>query len=402
MILVLGVGVVGKAVIEYFQGKQPVCFYDDNIDFLEDTQFFKSWDDIDLVVVSPGVELRHHMMQEAIRRNIKITNDVEIFIEHQHYGKKIAITGTNGKSTACALLQNVLEGCEYNGKKIKSLIGGNFGVSPLTFLTNNEEADFYIIELSSYQLELMDPIKLHAFDVGIITNIYPNHLNRHGDFDDYVSAKCKILGAKHKLLGKCDLFKDWEFKQARLPDVLPKSDLFKKEEYQYCWNIIENVLEIFDIDKNAALAKAVTYAPLPYRQELICTEPIKIINDSKGTTPIATLQAIKNVEGAMCWIAGGYNDSDRDWSELVKFADKLKKVYLAFNNQELIEILINLNIDFIIEPNLELAAKGALEFALENKLTVLFSPGYQSFNEFKNFNERGAAFNGYIKKYLSS
>jgi|GEM_PF-3073427 len=406
MILVLGVGVVGKAVIEYYKNKSEVCFYDDKVNEYLGVPRFKSWDNIDLVVASPGIALRHDMMQEAIRRGIKITNDIEIFLRANISGKKIGVTGTNGKSTTCAMLQHVLKGYSINGRAASVQIGGNFGVSPLDFLhTNNAEsalecADFYVLELSSYQLEIMSVEELHMLDIGVITNIYPSHLTRHGDFDDYVSAKCKILSAKNKILGHCNLFNDWDFPKAQIPEVLPDSLLFERIEYKYCWGIVNMVLDLFGLDKTKALEFGKTYESLAYRQQVVQTNPITVINDSKSTNSVAALLALKNMRGAFCWLAGGAGQSD--WSKLHDYLasdvarGNIKRVYLTAENNDLIAVLKNAGVEYILEPNFDVAVKNAYEFALANNLTLLFSPGYQSFDRFKNFEERGAIFNSHF------
>lgn len=406
MILVLGVGIVGKAVIDFLKNKANVCFYDDKIKSLPDIPSFESWDNIKLVVASPGIALEHDMMQEAVRRNIKITNDIEIFLNQEQNGVKIGITGTSGKSTTCALLAHVLSSYDKNidkdrGKN-KVLIGGNFGVSPLRFLLDNQKADYYILELSSYQLELMDINLLHDLDFGIITNIYPSHLDRHGSFDDYIGAKCKILSAKNKLLGYCPLFNNWDLPKANIPSILPDSPLFEREEYQYCWGIIDKILDYFNLDKNIALKAAQTYQVLPFRQQIISSSPIMIINDSKSTNAIAAKQAVKNIKGPLCWVAGGAGEIDQlQWQDLDLSKENIKYVYISKSAIGLQKVLDELNIQYHIEPNLENATKNAYKFALENNLTLLFSPGYQSFDEFKNFEERGMKFNEYIQKLQS-
>ncbi len=408
MILVLGVGVVGKSVIEYFRGKAPICFYDDKIQYVPDVPRFESWDNVDLVVASPGIALKHDMMQEAIRRGIRITNDIEIFLHHKKVGIKIAITGTNGKSTTSAMIEHVLSRCEVDGRPAKVCIGGNFGVSPLEF----PDADYYVIELSSYQLELMNIEDLHHFDIGIITNIYPNHLSRHGAFDDYVSIKCKIFGAKYKVLGFCDLFQDWDlesmqrseqneqgsyFKRAIMPKVLPDAILFERVEYKYCWGIVNQVLDILGLDKQRALEIAKDYLGLPYRQEIVKTNPITVINDSKSTNGIAAKQAISNIKDPICWIAGGAGTSE--WGDLSLFSQIIKRVYICAENPELIAALDDAVIEYrISSDSFERIVERAYEFASLNKLTLLFSPGYQSFDKFKNFEERGAIFNEIIHK----
>lgn len=390
MVLILGKGVVGRAAIEYFRNKTPICVYDDNAT-VEDELAFKSWEDVNLVIASPGLPLSHHMIQEAIKRKIKITNDIGFFLTNWP-GIKIGVTGTNGKSTLCALLKDVLSA---NGKH-SVFLGGNYGVSPLT---SDNSFDYYVIEVSSSQLETLEEKELNEFDTGIITNISPHHLNRHGSFENYINIKKKMLHAKNKILGFCDVFDSWEFTKAIMPLEFPQSNLFKQKEYQYNWAIVNAVLDILNLDKTKALEIGSIYQNLKYRQEIILESPITVINDSKATNPAAAICALNNIETNCCWIAGGASIEqwDKDIIKFEKIKDKIKKVYLINHNIELIDILEKFNIEYYV-ADLESATKESFAFACENNLTLLFSPGYQSFDKFKNFEERGGVFNEYIKK----
>lgn len=410
MILVLGVGIVGKAVLNYFKSKGKcsenedgeICFFDDCVKIIPGATFFDwldvdAWNKIKLVVASPGFALNHDIIQEAIRRQISITNDIGIFLNQHRKGINIGITGTNGKSTTCAILKHVLGD--------RASVGGNFGISPLDF----DESEFYILELSSYQLELLEKNELGNLTIGAITNIYPNHLARHGSMNDYISAKCRIFSAKHKFLGHCELFNTWEFPKAKLPEKLPNSPLFEKEEYKYCWGMIEMILQQLGIDIEEARLKAASYECLPFRQQVITTAPITIINDSKSSNSIAAQQALSNIDECLCWIAGGAGNSD--WSNFCAYKkqesqapkSKIKKVFICGESQkELVDLCKEFGMEYEIYDELESATKAAIQFAINSKLVLLFSPGYQSFDQFKNFEHRGAQFNEYVKKYTAA
>lgn len=387
MILVLGVGIVGKAVIEYFKNEK-ICFFDDQVKVFNNVEPFSNWNDIKLVVVSPGIGLKHDMVQEAVKRNIKITNDIGIFLENNKKGIKIGITGTNGKSTNCALLKHAL------GEKAS--IGGNFGVSPLSL----PESEYYILELSSYQLELLDPKKLALLDLGIIINIYPHHLERHGSFDDYVSIKCKILSAKKKILGFCDVFDTWNFEKAVMPEKFPENVLFENIEYKYAWGVVQKALSILNFDQKKGLENAKSYKVLPFRQEVILNNPITIINDSKSTNSIATKFSITNMKKRCCLLAGGIGNDD--WDFLKDFKEKFIKIFIYGNCKNLKEAVKKNNIEFQdCGDSFEEAAQNSIAFCLENRVDLLFSPGHQSFDMFKNFENRGNVFNEIVKKATS-
>lgn len=387
MQLILGAGISGKAAIKYLK---DVCFFDDNIKKIENIPNFESWVNIESVIISPGIPLKHYMIQEALARNIPINNDIGLFLDRNPKGSKIGITGTNGKSTTCAILQHVI------GER--SFIGGNFGISPLEMPFNNENS-VYIIEVSSYQLEILKNEQLKNFDIGVITNISPNHINRHGSYEDYVAAKCKILNAKNKILGPSDFFKSWDIPQENIEIVYPKSNIFKTKEYKAAWIIVYKILLALGENIEDALKKAQSFEPLEHRQEIVTKQPVLIINDSKACNPISSKQAISNLKPNICWIAGGLGDGSWDTFSKKEW-NKITKAFLINKNESLIAALQKNDVPYLHSKSLSDATKKAITLARSQGCSVLFSPGHPSQDKFKNFEERGKAFKKIAKKYF--
>ena len=191
-VCILGLGKTGLSAIEFFQKNQSqIYIYDDNIDALAQCcdryQVEKfNYNEIDILFVSPGIPnnkvKKHKIISWAEDKKIPITSDVELFQKMNPRAKFIGITGTNGKSTTTALIGTILKRLN----KFKVEICGNIGVPVLT----TPAADIYVMELSSYQLDLLPKVEL---DIAVCLNITPDHLNCYLDMDDYARSKSRIF-----------------------------------------------------------------------------------------------------------------------------------------------------------------------------------------------------------------
>ena len=141
----------------------------------------KKLSQMDLIVVSPGVDLNAPALQKAMQKNIKVIGDIELFAQF-NTRPVIAITGSNGKTTVTHLVTQM---CAEPGKKV--LMGGNVGVPALELL--EQDADIIVLELSSFQLDTTFSLKS---DVSTVLNLTEDHLDRHGSFTNYQQAKLKI------------------------------------------------------------------------------------------------------------------------------------------------------------------------------------------------------------------
>ena len=189
---VLGLGVSGESAIDYFISKSAnIIAWDDIEDirkrfekqkiFIKDLANPKNIELIDALFVSPGINPKHPIIILAKLKKIKIIGDLDIFWKDKCNGKNkfIVITGSNGKSTVTSMLGHLLEKNKYN-----TVVAGNIGV-PVLGIKANKVSSYYIIEASSYQLELVEEIKPN---IAILTNLTSDHIEWHGSINKYISA----------------------------------------------------------------------------------------------------------------------------------------------------------------------------------------------------------------------
>ena len=183
--LIFGYGATGKSVESYFQKNKIKYFIHDDKDLdIENDLIFKKekFNEIDEVIISPGIKPTNPMLNEINSQGLTINTDIDLF-NKVYKGKIIGVTGTNGKTTFVNLLTDYL-----NLHQIKSIAVGNVGKSPLEIVGENFE--YVVMELSSFQLYYLNNINLFK---AIVLNIFEDHLDWHSDFEDYRNAKLKIF-----------------------------------------------------------------------------------------------------------------------------------------------------------------------------------------------------------------
>ena len=394
------------------------------------------WAEIDELVLSPGVPDKlpkaHWTAEAAQKADVPIICDIEIFAREvmaraeEHRPKIIAITGTNGKSTTTALIGHVLQAC---GKDAQ--IGGNIGRGVLD-LDSMHSGTYYVLELSSYQLERTSSLRANA---AIFLNLSPDHLDRHGDMDRYEAAKRRIfLNQTHDdtvVIGVdnpegrriCS-----ELKVANGRRIVPISGrkslghgVCSLKGKLYCAQN-EKVVEVADLNKaqalegmhnwqNAAAAYAavsslgidadsigeglLSFPGLAHRMETVGQiANVRFVNDSKATNANAAQQALQSYKDIF-WIAGGQAKSD-GIEPLEPLFSNVSKAYLIGEAAPVFHrTLSKSDIDHKVSGTLEMAVLCALRDALNSDAKdpiVLLSPACASFDQFKNFEIRGDAF----------
>ncbi len=383
---------------------------------------------IDSLVLSPGVPLTHPdphwTVQKARVANVEIIGDTEVFArEVAGTGARlIAITGTNGKSTTTALINHMLT-CA--GLDVE--MGGNIGKAVFN-LEAPHPNKFYVIEVSSYQLDLSPSLKP---DIAVLTNITPDHLDRHGSMENYAAVKAKIFAHMGKgytaLVGVDD---PWTESIAghvnSMVDVRRVSVARQLDNgISFSGNVMRDVRDGRLVDElsmrdmpsllgthnwqNAAIAYGVACAlgvdiakigsamrkfpGLAHRMQKIgVRDAVSFVNDSKATNADATEKALASFDN-IHWIAGGIAKSGGIES-LLPYANRIACTYLigiaADDFAKTLEGKVAYQLCGTLEHALEAAARDAAK--LKKTTVVLFSPACASFDQYKNFEIRGDAF----------
>lgn len=406
----------------------------DSIKFLKSSEIEGECDINTVIVFAPGIPLYYpqpHKILEIVKKSgAKLLCDLELFYLLNRDKTFLGITGTNGKSTITALI-----GFIFEQLKIDAQIGGNIGVPCF----EAPRAENYVFEMSSYQLDLTKDIH---FKAAALTNITPDHIDRHGSFEKYILSKKKIFAnqtaADYAIIGvdnksSAKVFDDLE------NDPSFKASLIKVSTQKICDSGVSIINQILHnkitgssskivLDgmilrgehnmQNVAIAFASVYCILhhafdPQQLEQKIVEAIKkfqglrhrmqflgkigeisFINDSKATNSESTENALKSYENIF-WILGG-KAKEGGISNLWPYFEKITKAYLIGEaSDEFAEALQNKGVDFKKCIDLKNAFNQAFLDAKKSGLkekNILLSPSCASFDQWKNFEERGDYF----------
>lgn len=378
----------------------------------------------DELVVSPGIALAEPAIQHAIQQGVKISGDIQLF--HEFTDKPvIAITGSNGKSTVTSLVGDML-----NSAGVKALVGGNIGL-PALDLTEDQGADVFVLELSSFQLETTSDL---SAAVATILNLSEDHMDRYQGMTDYLQAKQRIfqnasavvvnlddefsaapsdvesfrfglLPPKENNFGLVELNdEDWIFRGEQA--LISASDIKIKGQHNLAnvmsaLALVEAVAEELGIHLEDTLDAVRSFSGLAHRcQWLTEVNGIACYNDSKGTNVGSTLAAINGL-GASCrgkiWLLAGGVDKGQDFSELIGPIKKYVSETLLFG-RDACNIRKDLkDCDSQIFPVMADAYQYALKHAVAGDL-ILLSPACASFDQFKNYAVRGEYFRQIVEE----
>ena len=387
-------------------------------------------DTTDVLCPSGGVPLTLPIVAEAIKRGIPLSNDSQIFMEVVPC-RAIGITGSAGKTTTTTLVGNMAKTAYGN----KAYIGGNIGDPLINYVDEMKPDDIAILEISSFQLEQMTI----SPNVAAILNITPNHLDRHGTMEAYTAAKARILefqsesdaailgrddrGAwnlRNKVRGKLYTFSLDELEEglngtylhdgllnlrdgdAYLPLLLREKISLRGDQN------VSNVLAAFAIGHaagfplDAMLEAAENFHGVPHRLELVRElHGVRWYNDSTATAPERSMAAIRAFEEPIVLLLGG-RDKDLPWEDLMRLVGERVDHVVLFG--EAAEKIRNTAQSLGLRENgsrlsraqgLHEAVIKAAEVA-ESGDVVLLSPGGTSFDEFKDFAERGERFREWV------
>lgn len=373
--------------------------------------------------LSPGIPLTHPAPHPAVLRarqaGVPVLGDIELFHMAMPKARTIGITGTNGKSTTTALIGHILEQAG-----VPVAVGGNIGTAVLTLPVLPEDG-FYVLELSSYQIDLCPTF---SPTIALLINISPDHLDRHGGMGGYVAVKKKIFRKNDTaVIGVDDAWTTAIFRDiaAQNGATIPVSCL---EHLQTGISISQDgVLSedgkfILDLAacpalqgahnwQNAGLAFAAcraagvsaekiiaglkSFSGLAHRQKTVAVQNgIRYINDSKATNDQAAAMALRTFD-PIYWIAGG-KPKDGGYADCEKHLAHLRHAFLIGEAQNAMAAWLGAHKKPVtLCDTLENAVKAAHDMAQAERLenaVVLLSPACASFDQFKNFEQRGEAF----------
>ena len=420
-ILIYGLGKSGVSSYKFLKNKADLYLFDDNIkkniklksNLRLNTLKEISKINIDKIIISPGIDISKCKLSKTLKKNSsKIYTDLDIFYSF-YKNKSITITGTNGKSTTAQILYEVLEDQKYDVRLI-----GNIG-NPALSEKKITKQTIFVIEASSYQLEYS---QIFSSKYAAILNIAPDHIERHKNLKNYITAKFKLLVSQPNnataFINKNDPLITKKIDNNNLKQKIIKIDSKKsnkiynqiKNEYFLSSGNKENlsfvlkILKIFKLNNKILLKTLNKFKGLKYRQQIIFkNKNLTIINDSKSTSFASSENLLKNLN-YVYWILGGIPKKSDQFKLSKKHCKNFKAYIFSKHHKEFKKNLKNK----IIVKNLKDLKDILNEIFLDikkkklEKNIILFSPAGASFDNFKNFEDRGLYFNKLIKKFINA
>ncbi len=394
------------------------------VDWEQDKHDFERILQSDLIVKSPGIPDKAEIIKQAKAKGIKIVSEIE-FAGWYNTAKTICITGSNGKTTTTMLTHHVLKKAGFHVG-----LAGNVGQS-FAKQVATENFDWYVLELSSFQLDDMYDFRA---DIAILTNITPDHLDRYNyDMQNYVDSKLRIIQNQHE--------NDWFIYNAddelivneirkRMPKMqlapfsikTPQENGAYADEKQITINIKEQfTMSIHDLalkgkhNTQNSLASGLAARILDIRNEVIRqsfedfvnvehrlefvakVNGIEFINDSKATNVNSTWFALESMEHPTVWIVGGV-DKGNDYAQLKALVqEKVKAIIcLGTDNGKIIESFAG-DVETIVEAGSAMEAVAYGYRLAKKDETVLLSPACASFDLFENYEDRGNQFKNAVR-----
>ncbi|MBA2467230.1 MAG: UDP-N-acetylmuramoyl-L-alanine--D-glutamate ligase [Sphingomonas sp.] len=366
----------------------------------------------DSLVVTPGLPLnRHPIAGRARDAGVEIIGDVELFARARGElppHKVVGITGTNGKSTTTALVHHILQTAG-----VPATMGGNIGL-PILAQDPLPDGGVYVLELSSYQLDLTQRLDC---DVAVLLNITPDHLDRYDGFEAYRQSKLRIFkmqSKRHAAVYNFDSAEGELFANMRQRDA--GGDWFTEDPVGHLANWRDwpglkgphNRLNVsaaimtcnaLKVPSDAIAEGLRTFTGLPHRMELVGEkEGVTFVNDSKATNPTATAPALAAFP-AIRWILGGQAKSDT-LDECAAHFGHVRSAYTIGEAAELFERLLSPHITVKNCGKLDTAVREAARDAQAGD-TVLLSPACASFDQFRDFEDRGDQFRAAVSEWVS-
>jgi len=373
----------------------------------------EAFQDVDLVVLSPGVPPDLDVLERVRERGVPVIGELELAAPYLE-GRNIGITGTNGKTTTTALTGHILR-----ESGIACQVGGNIGTAPTEMVATSRPYQWNVLELSSFQLESIETFRAH---IAVCLNVTQNHIDRHHSFENYVNAKARLFEtqgkddlailnandpvcasfatrtpAKTEWFNAGSTFLKGDVIHLEGSALLNVGELRLRGRHNY-----ENVMAAALIAESVGASRqqianaAVTFAPVEHRLEFIRNiSGVGYYNDSKATSVDATLKAIDAFDHGL-WIILGGKDKDSDYTVLREpLRAKARAALLIGAAAPKIAKHLGDAVPIIHAGTLAAAIDQASRSA-EAGDTVLLAPACSSFDQFDNYEQRGRLFKNLV------
>ena len=431
-VVVVGLGITGLSVAYFLRrlglqfaivdSRKKPPFNDELLNEMPDIAVFTGGFDLAVfdvathIIVSPGVSMQEPMIQEAIAKGVRSLSDIDLFACAVSE-PVVAITGSNGKSTVTTLLGNMAKAA---GKRVA--VGGNLGTPALDLLS--DEAELYILELSSFQLERTSQLNAVA---ATVLNISADHLDRYANIDAYVAQKNKVYAGNGVMLVNIDcpyalkvqqtnrnvvtfgLQESADYSVIATPEgsslafhgraILPVSELLISGVHNQANALAALALgAVIGLPEAAMCAALRSYKGLKHRVQFVARiNDVIWVNDSKATNVGACVAALQGFKDSSVVLIAGGDAKAADMSDLVPLLKaKVKTLLLIGKDSLLIKQAVNDCIPVLDVGTLKKAVKKAKKIAKAGD-TVLLSPACASMDQFANYKERGGLFVAEVK-----
>ncbi len=433
-ILILGLGRATKNLIKfllsegaelYAYEEKPMATIDPEINKLMEQGQIKKLvqiDNFDQVITSPGFDEKKEIIIELKNRGLALVDEIEFTYQYVK-NNIIAVTGTNGKSTTAALISHILKTAGHN-----CFLGGNIAPGkPFSAALLEPPYDYYTLEVSTFQLERINKFKPA---IAVLTNITADHLDRHTSIDVYRQLKLKIfinqgttdyavlnyddeitrreqhkINSKKLFFSKIDQSTDVFYQTGEI--VFHNRSIIADSEIPLPGlHNIENVMaaigvaKIIDIENPIIRQAVMSFKGLPHRLEFVeKIRGITFINNSMCTNPSAAIASISAIPGSKIVILGGKEKGFNNTDYLDAVINKARASIIMGENKEKIAAYFKSKgyNSFTLVKDMSQAVKEAFKLARIGD-TVLLNPGYTSFGDFKDFEERGEVFKNAVRK----
>lgn len=367
--------------------------------------------DPEIAVVSPGFPLIHPWIKDLVKRGIPLLSELELGWSRRHC-PVIAVTGSNGKST---VVKWIVDSLAQAGKK--AVPCGNYGFPVCAAAMLPEVPDWLVIEVSSFQLETVQEFRP---EIGLLLNVLPNHLDRHGSMETYRDLKLRLFenmletdtavipfgffqglektikpgraGSNGWTTFGTEEGADFQYLDGRIGKIDLTGTRFANEILGAAGAAVAAVCDTCGVSPSAVEVSAQTFVPLPHRTELVAEiDGVRYVDDSKATNLVAMCAAVKMCSGGVHLIVGG-RPKEKDFS-LAKdlLAQRVSRLYLIGEASGAMRDAWGDAVRCDSCGTLEAAVKAAQKQAKPGE-TVLLSPACTSFDQFRDFNERGDCF----------